>query len=45
MTQFTQLNLNGKSDAKSAGQATKTESQRPASMAKPAGKARINQKH
>jgi hypothetical protein len=38
MTQFTQLNLNGKSEANLAGQATKAESQRPASMAKPAGK-------
>lgn len=38
MTQFTQLNLNGKSEAKSAGQATEAESQRPASMAEPAGK-------
>jgi hypothetical protein len=37
MKQFTQLNLNGTSEAKSAGQATKVESQRPASMAKPAG--------
>ncbi|HEY1799516.1 MAG TPA: hypothetical protein VGG46_01175 [Terriglobales bacterium] len=38
MTQFTQLNLNGKSETKSAGEATKAESQRPASMAKSAGK-------
>ena len=37
MTQFTQLNLNGKSDEKSAAQATKPESQRPASTGKPAG--------
>lgn len=38
MTQFTQLNLNGKSETKSAVEATKAESQRPASTAKPAGK-------
>jgi len=37
MTQFTQLNLSGKSEAKSAGQASNAESQRPASTAKPAG--------
>src|SRR6185437_5676837 len=36
MTQFTQLNLNGKSETKPAGQPTKAESQRPASTAKPA---------
>lgn len=35
MTQFTQLNLNGKSEQKAAGPAPKTEAQRPISTAKP----------
>jgi len=35
MTQFTQLNLNGKSETKPAGQPIQAESQRPASTAKP----------